>query len=81
MAKTTFYFKIEKNQEKSGSWLAVVNMKEPNEPNNGEIRRASAWSSAAPAKRWCASMINRKSIRWTVSEDKKTFTASVEIKV
>jgi hypothetical protein len=35
----------------------------------------------APAKRWCAQLIGRKSIRWVEDEEKKSFTAEVEVKV
>jgi hypothetical protein len=78
--KSIFYFKIEKNLTKGGGWLVTVQVKHPNVPNNGEIVACSAWTSVAPAKRWCAGMVARKSIRWKVSEDKSLLTAEVEVR-
>lgn len=74
-----YKFSIEKNQDKGGSWLAtytVVN-------RMGALVRlsAEAFSSVAPAKRWCANKINRKSLRWDVTEDKKSMSTVVDVKV
>ena len=81
--KTKFYFKISKGAEPGAAWLATVTVKEPEIPNDGRLKRehVSAWRSLAPAKRWAATLINRKSIRWTTSEDKMTLTAEVEVKL
>lgn len=81
--KTKFYFKISKEDVKGAAWLATVSVKEPEVPNDGRLKRehVSAWSSLPAAKRWAAGVINRKSIRWTVSEDKKLLTAEVEVKI
>lgn len=80
MTKTIYYFKVAKNLEKGGSWLTSYSVKEPEVPNNGELKGATAWSSAAPAKRWAASVVGRSRLTWDVSEDKKSMTASIEVK-
>jgi len=78
---TTYYFKVAKNLEKGGSWLASYIIKEPEVPNTGLIKGCTAWSSAAPAKRWSASIIaGRSRLTWTVSEDKKSMTAVIDVK-
>lgn len=81
--KTKFYFKIHKSDVKGAAWLVTVAVKEPEVPNDGSLKRdhVSAWSSLPAAKRWAAGVINRKSIRWTTSEDKRTLTAEVEVKL
>lgn len=81
--KTKFYFRIHKEDVKGAAWLATVTVKEPEVPNDGRLKKehVSAWSGLPAAKRWAAGVINRKSIRWVVSEDKKTLTAEVEVKL
>ena len=49
--------------------------------NQDNFPLVSAWTSVAPAKRWCAQLIGRKSIRWVADEENKSFTAEVEVKV
>lgn len=80
--KIKYYFKISKSDVKGAAWLATANVKEPGTPNDGSLKseHVSAWSSLPAAKRWAAGVINRKSIRWTISEDKKLLTAEVEVK-
>jgi hypothetical protein len=79
MKKNVYYFSIVKNLEKSGAWLAKVEMTEPEQPVR-QIVHVSAWSSAAPAKRWAASLVNRSRLSWDVSEDGKSMTSTLEVK-
>jgi hypothetical protein len=88
-SKLNYSFKLAKNQEKSGAWLATVEITGDSDAVPEESVIQSAWTSVAPAKRWCAQMINRKSIRWTTTElttldpttSQKVFTADVEVKL
>ena len=79
MKKNVYYFSIVKNLEKSGSWLAKVEMTEPDQPVR-QLINVSAWSSAAPAKRWAASLVNRSRLNWDVAEDGKSMTSTLEVK-
>jgi len=79
--KLNYSFKLAKNQEKSGAWLATVEITGDSDAVPEESVIHSAWTSVAPAKRWCAQMVNRKSIRWTADEESKVFTANVEVKL
>jgi len=80
-SKLNYAFKLVKNQEKSGAWLATVDITGDSDAVPEWPFIQSAWTSVAPAKRWCAQMVNRKSIRWTADEEGKTFTANVEVKL
>ena len=87
--KLNYSFKLAKNQEKSGAWLATVEITGDSDAVPDESVLHSAWTSVAPAKRWCAQMVNRKSIRWTTEEHQTldpakvstVFTATVEVKL
>lgn len=78
--KSYYSFSIDKNEEKGGSWLAafIVTNRE------GTVKQiaAEAFSNAGAAKRWCASAVGRKSVRWTqvVQDNKFHLKASVEVK-
>lgn len=78
--KSYYSFTIDKNEEKGGSWLAayIVTNRE------GTVKQiaAEAFSNAGAAKRWCASAIGRKSVRWSqvVEDNKFHLTAKVEVK-
>ena len=74
--KTTYQIALVKNQEKGGSWLASVKAVGVDDIPT----RYSAWSSAAPAKRWAASILGRGRLPWLISEDKKSMNATVEVK-
>jgi hypothetical protein len=80
-AKLTYTFKLVKNQEKSGAWLATAEVVGDSDAYPDNFPLVSAWTSVAPAKRWCAQLIGRKSIRWVADEENKSFTAEVEVKV
>lgn len=78
--KKTYYFKVAKNLDKGGAWLASYSIKEPEVQNDGSVKGCAAFSSAAPAKRWSATVVGRNRLTWVVSEDKKSMTASLEVK-
>lgn len=75
MSKQPYYFTVAKNLDKGGAWLATIRL----EPD-GNLVRAAAFSSAAPAKRWAAEAIDRSRLPWIVSEDGKSMTATAEFK-
>jgi hypothetical protein len=74
--KKTYYFKVAKNLDKGASY----SIKEPEVPNDGAVKGCAAFSSAAPAKRWSATVVGRNRLTWVVSEDKKSMTSSLEVK-
>lgn len=78
--KSTYHFGIDKNEEKGGSWLAAYSV--INREGNIKKISAEAFSTASAAKRWCASAIGRKSIRWAqvVEGNKFHLKATVEVK-
>jgi hypothetical protein len=78
--KKTYYFKVAKNLDKGGAWLASYSIKEPEVQNDGSVKGCAAFSSAAPAKRWSATVVGRNRLTWVVSEDKKSMTSSLEVK-
>lgn len=78
--KKTYHFKVAKNLDKGGAWLASYSIKEPEEANDGAVKGCAAFSSAAPAKRWAAAVVGRNRLTWAVTEDKKSMTASLEVK-
>ncbi len=80
LVKKTYYFKVAKNLDKGGAWLATYSVKEPDVANDGTIKGCAAFSSAAPAKRWAASVVDRSRLTWNITEDKKSMTASVDVK-
>lgn len=78
--KRTYHFKIAKNLDKGGAWLASYSIKEPDVANDGSIKGCAAFSSAAPAKRWTAAVVGRNRLTWDVTDDKKSMTATLEVK-
>ena len=78
--KKTYYFKVAKNLDKGGAWLESYSIKEPEVPNDGAVKGCAAFSSAAPAKKWSATIVGRNRLTWVVTEDKKSMTASLEVK-
>lgn len=78
--KTHHYkFSIEKNQDKGGSWLASYSV--TNRMGSLVKLGVEAFSSSAPAKRWCASKVGRSRLGWDITEDKKSLSTAVDIKV
>jgi len=73
-----YKFSIEKNQEKGGSWLASYTV--TNRMGSLIKLGVEAFSSSAPAKRWCASKVGRNRLGWDVSEDKKTLNTVLDVK-
>lgn len=77
--KRYYKFSINKNQEKGGSWLAsyVVTNREGAIVEVG----AEAFSSSAPAKRWSASLVGRSRLGWDITEDKKSLSSAIDVKL
>lgn len=73
-----YKFTIDKNQDKGGSWLASYTVTN----RVGALIKfgAEAFSSSAPAKRWCAGQVSRSRLGWDVSEDKKSLSTVIDIK-
>lgn len=78
--KSHYAFTIDKNEEKGGSWLATYTV--TNREGSIKTMAAEAFSNAGAAKRWCASSVGRKSVRWTqrVEGNKFHLTAKLEVK-
>ena len=77
--KRHYTISIIKNLDKGGSWLAsyAVTNREGSVVEIG----AEAFSSSAPAKRWCAGLVGRSRLTWEISEDKKTLTSVIDVKL
>ena len=78
-AKLIHKFSIKKNELPSGAWLASMSVQDSS--GHVTVTHFQAWSSAAPAKRWAAGLVDRSRLTWDVSEDKKSMTAELEVKV
>lgn len=61
---------IVKNQEKSGGWLAE-HTRFIGDGTSGTSKVASAWTTAAAAKKWCAQRIGRSRLSWTTDGSDK----------
>jgi hypothetical protein len=74
--KRVFTFNVIRNDERNGKWLAAMIAQDV----DGAIETiaSSAWSNAAPAKRWCEDLVGRQ-ISWVASDDGKYATANVEL--
>lgn len=62
--KLHYYINVAKNTEKGGAWLAsfVAKDREGKIVNQG----ASAWTTSAKAKKWCASQVGRSRLTWEI---------------
>lgn len=73
---------ITKNTEKSGGWLAE-HTKFIGDGSSGTTRVASAWTTAAAAKKWCATRIGRSRLTWKTDGSAKPthFAATQSMRV
>ncbi len=77
--KRYYKFNIAKNLEKGGSWHAsyVVTNREGSMTEVG----SEAFSSSAPAKRWCAGLVGRSRLGWDISENKMNLNSAIDVKL
>ena len=76
--KTRHHFKVIKNREKGGAWLAshTKTLGEDTSSNH------SAWTTLTKAKKWCAEQIGRSRITWEfVSVDDNEKPVSIKATV
>ena len=77
--KRYWKFNISKNLEKGGSWHASYTV--TNREGSLVEVGAEAFSSSAPAKRWCAGLVGRSRLGWDVAENKMSMTTAIDIKL
>jgi hypothetical protein len=82
--KLHYYLKVAKNTEKGGAWLASYTAKD----REGAVIKegASAWTTSAKAKKWCASQVGRSRLNWEIisaTDDNKPLSMKnhTEVKV
>lgn len=76
--KTKNHFKVIKNREKGGAWLASHTKTIGEETSSTH----SAWTTLTKAKKWCAEQIGRSRITWefvSVDENEKPMSIKATV--